>query len=86
LDFHVLPPESPAYSTPHRADTETFAVTQHLNPPPTMPENLPVPETPAKVEPAPAKSFGSSIPIFFSRNKDEKKRRPPVPPLPIKKD
>lgn len=70
------------YETPHRADTETLTPTQHIAPPPTMPENAPV-HSAAKPE---AKSFGASIPIFFSRNKDDKKRRPPVPPVPNKKD
>jgi hypothetical protein len=85
-DYHALPPESVGYSTPHRADTETLTVTQHITPPTTMPESAPAPEKPVKADDAPAKSFGSSIPIFFSRNKDEKKRRPPLPPLPGKKD
>jgi hypothetical protein len=86
----ILPTTSPSlaelerslYETPHRADTETLTPTQHIAPPPTMPENVPA-QPAAKPE---AKSFGASIPIFFGRNKDDKKRRPPVPPVPNKKD
>jgi hypothetical protein len=38
------------------------------------------------VKAEPAKPFGASIPIFFGRGKEEKKRRPPIPPVPGKKD
>lgn len=83
-DFHTLPPESVGHSTPHRADTETLTATQHLTPPPTVPESAPAKSPNASA--GQSKSFGSSIPILFSRSKDEKKRRPPLPPLPGKKE
>jgi len=76
-------PEPPVHNMPRRADdTETLTATQHIAPPPTVPESAPA----TNPKPEAAKSFGSSIPIFFSRGKDDKKRRPPVPPLPGKKD
>ena len=71
------------YETPHRADTETLTPTQNIAPPPSVPESTPA-QTAAK--PEPGKSFGASIPLFFGRSKDDKKRRPPVPPIPGKKD
>jgi hypothetical protein len=73
--------------TPHRADTETLSPTQNMIAPPTMPEAIPEPDKTVPVpNSAAAKPFGTSIPMFFSRNKDEKKRRPPVPPIPGEKD
>jgi hypothetical protein len=72
------------YETPRRTDTETLTPTQNIAPPPAVPESSPAPakDTSAK----PEKSFGASIPIFFGRNKEEKKRRPPIPPVPGEKE
>ena len=74
------------YETPHRADTETLTPTQNIAPPPGVPESTLSSEKTEAAKTDETKPFGASIPIFFGRNKDEKKRRPPIPPIPGKKD
>jgi hypothetical protein len=81
-DSGLMQAQGAVHNTPHRADTETLTPTQNMPPPPPVTERTPAPD---KAKTGESKSFGSSIPIFFSRNKEEKKRRPPVPPIPDKK-
>jgi transcription antitermination factor NusG len=84
-DVSSLSPDRAAYNTPHRAETQSMDPTESINTPPHLPE---IPTTMPQAENGQAeseKTFGTAIPIFFNR-KGDKKRRPPVPPLPGEKD
>jgi transcription antitermination factor NusG len=85
-DINSMSSENAAYNLPHRADTQTYAPTESMPTPPSLPEVSPSAATTdsGKTEEG-KRTFGAAIPMLFNR-KGDKKRRPPVPPLPGEKD
>jgi hypothetical protein len=77
--------EGAIYHMPHRADTQTYAPTESMPTPPSLPEVPVSAENTDKKAEEIKTAFGKAIPMFFNR-KGDKKRRPPVPPLPGEKD